>query len=227
MAKENILAFVIILSLLLFPGTGFGFKKIQTTQHIIVIDPGHGGSNQGLVSSGGLKEKIITAKLARKIARDLESRYNILMTRTGDNDISARDRIFIANKNHADLYLSIHLNRSNEPAGFFYYFDPPEHHEYPVSGSKSSWKSQPFIHQAGSKKATNAFLKIFSANKKTSRFYIEGAPVMLLEGATMPAILIEPLSISMLPQYQDEMDNILEEYALLISKSIDLYFQKK
>ena len=43
----------------------------------------------------------------------------------------------------------------------------------------------------------------------------------------MPAILIEPLSISILPHNPDEMNIILDEYAVLIAKSIDLYFEKK
>lgn len=226
MAKEKVLAFVIILSCIIPPGIGFGNKTIQTTQHIIVIDPGHGGTENGLVSSSGIKEKTITLQLAKKIAQQLENRYNVLLTRTQNITIPARERIFLANKNKADLFLSIHLHQSNKPSAFFYYFDPPEFYKRPLHIEDSKWKSHPLLHQAESKKATTSFFSIFSTNKKAIRFFSNGAPILLLEGATMPAILIESLSILTLPQHPDEIENILSEHAALISKSIDLYFKK-
>ena len=102
MAKQNILLLIIITVLMINPGTGFAQKKIKaaikTTQHTIVIDPGHGGTNNGLVTSSGLKEKSIVLKLAKKTAQKLESRYNVFLTRTRDVDIPPRERIFITNK---------------------------------------------------------------------------------------------------------------------------------
>ncbi len=226
MAKEKVLALVIILSCIIPPGIGFGNKTIQTTQRIIVIDPGHGGTENGLVSSSGIKEKTITLQLAKKIAQELETRYNVLLTRTRNFNTSPRERVFLANKNKADLFLSIHLHQSSQASAFFYYFDPPESYKLPPQIKDNTWKSHPLLHQAGSKKATTSFFNIFSTNKKTIRFFSNGAPILLLEGATMPAILIEPLSILTLPQHPDEIKKILDEYALLISKSIDLYFKK-
>ena len=226
MAKQNILLFIIITAVLITPGTGFAQKTIKTTQHIIVIDPGHGGTKNGLVTSSGLKEKTIALTLAKKTAQKLESRYNVFLTRTRDVDIPPRERIFITNKNSADLFLCIHLHNSSEPSGFFYYFDPPELYRQSTLAAKNIWKSQPLLHQSESKQAADSFLNIFSNHKKSNRFFSKGAPIMPLEGATMPAILIEPLSISLLPQHPDEIEKILDEYAQLISKSIDLYFRK-
>ena len=230
MAKQTVLLFVIIAAVLIIPSAGFGKRTIQTTQRIIVIDPGHGGSRKGIVTSGGLQEKNVVLKLALKTAKKLEDRYNVLLTRNADMDMSSRDRIFFANKNSADLFVCIHLNHSARPSGFFYYFSPPKNNNHTTMAWENTWKSQPIIHQSESKKAVDSFLTVFLANKKTGYFFSEGAPIMLLEGATMPAVLIEPLSISLLPQHTDDPDaieNILEEYAILISKSIDLYFQKK
>jgi N-acetylmuramoyl-L-alanine amidase len=230
LAKQNFLLFIIITAILIAPGTGFAQKTnratIKTTQHIIVIDPGHGGAKNGLVAPSGLKEKTITLKLAKKTAQTLENRYNVFLTRTRDVDISPRERIFVTNKNSADLFLCIHLNYSSEPSGFFYYFDSPEPSRQSILAIETTWKSQPLIHQSGSKQAAASFLNIFTAHKKPNRFFSKGAPIMPLEGATMPAILIEPLSILLLPQHPDEIEKILDEYALLISKSIDLYFRK-
>jgi len=226
LAKEKILLLVIILSVLILPVTCFANKSIQTTQPIVVIDPGHGGSQNGLISSSGLEEKTIVLKLAQKTARKLETRYNVLLTRAGDIDMPARERIFTANKNRADLFVSIHLHNSSDPSGFFYYFNPPEPSKHLPFKTNNIWKLHPLLYQSKSKQAVYSFLNIFSLYKKPARFLSKSAPIILLEGADMPAILIEPLSISMLPQHPDEIDKILDEYALLISKSIDFYFKK-
>ncbi|MCP3874671.1 MAG: N-acetylmuramoyl-L-alanine amidase [Desulfobacteraceae bacterium] len=227
MAKEKTLLFVIIIAMIFPLTSGFANKSIQTTQHIIVIDPGHGGTQIGLTSSNGSQEKNITLKLAQKTAQMLETKYNVLLTRISDINISAHERVSMANKNNADLYVSIHLHRSSNPSIFIYYFDPPQRYKQPVFKENSSWKSQSVLHQSGSKKAASFFYSIFTANKKTTHFLSRGAPVRLLEGATMPAVLLEPLSMTTLPQHKDEIENILNEFALLISKSIDLYFIKK
>lgn len=230
MPKQTILLLIIIAAVWITPGTGSAQKSIKatikTTQHIIVIDPGHGGTKNGFVTSSGLKEKTIALMLAQKTAQKLESRYNVFLTRTRDIDIPLRERVFTANKNSADLFICIHLNSSSEPIGFFYYFDLPESIRQSIPIQKNTWKSQPLIHQSESKRAVESFLSIFSAHKKTIHFFTKGVPIMPLEGATMPAILIEPLSIAQIPQHPDEIEKILDEYALLISKSIDLYFKK-
>jgi len=227
LAKENVLLFLIIIAIMITPTTGFCNNTIQTTQHIIVIDPGHGGIETGIVSSGGLTEKTIVLKLAQKTAQQLETRYNVLLTRNQDVDIPFQERIFFTNKNKADLFLSIHLHDSIKPSFFLYYFDLPESYERLTPAGNNTWKSQPLIHQADCKQAVNSFLSIFSADKTAVRFFSKGAPIILLEGATMAAILIEPLSISTLSRHPEEIETILDEYALLISKSIDLYFKKK
>lgn len=226
LAKQTVLVFIITV-LIIMPGTVFSESMIQTTQRIIVIDPGHGGLYNGLVTSGGMEEKNIALKLAQKTAQKLENRYNVILTRTKDINISPQERMFIANNSSADFFLSIHLNNSKEPSCFFYYFDPPESGDGKTTGPDNTWKSQPLFHQPESKQAINSFLSIFSAHKKTDRFFSNGAPIILLEGSTMPAVLIEALSISLLPNSPDEINDILDEYAVLIEKGIDRFFEKK
>ncbi|WP_457552668.1 N-acetylmuramoyl-L-alanine amidase family protein [Desulfobacula sp.] len=226
MAKESVLLFIITV-LIIIPITGFANKTIQTTQRIIVIDPGHGGAGNGLVTSGGIKEKTIVLKLAQKIAQKLETSYNVILTRTQDVAISSKERMFTANKNAGDFFLSLHLNHSKEPACFFYYFEPPEPFKQSIIAPKNTWKSQPLLYQSESRQAVSSFLSIFKAHKKTTYFFSKGAPIILLEGATMPAILIEPLSILALPHQPEDIEPILDELSALIAKSINFYFEKK
>lgn len=93
----------------------------------IVIDPGHGGTGSiggsdgnHAVSVSGVKEKDLTLILANLVKSELEAAaaanghtINIFMTRTGDVNLSLADRAHVARTNHADRFLSIHLNAFN------------------------------------------------------------------------------------------------------------------
>lgn len=84
----------------------------------IVIDPGHGGTNEGAIGIAGIHEKHLTLKLALLLADRLRARYpeaTIILTRETDRFLSLNDRISIANDAEADLFLSLHFNSSMNP----------------------------------------------------------------------------------------------------------------
>jgi N-acetylmuramoyl-L-alanine amidase len=224
LAKQKVLPFAILLIILFVPGIGMGSQKIKTAQHIIVIDPGHGGAEKGLVLSESLQEKTITLSLSQKIAQDLETRYNVYLTRTSDISVPPRDRVCVANQNQADLYISIHLNNERSASALFYYFAPPLAGDAENNSAQIPWKMQAMVFQEKSKLAARSFSDIFTAHKKEITVISSGLPLILLEGAAMPAILIEPLSISELSLKPETIDEMITEYSRLISESIDRYF---
>ena len=78
----------------------------------IVIDPGHGGKDPGARGHRGTEEKDITLKVALKL-RDLLSHQRgirVLMTRERDEFVELEDRAKFANRQEADLFVSIHVN---------------------------------------------------------------------------------------------------------------------
>ena len=89
---------------------------------VIVIDPGHGGSNSGTRSVlDGRLEKEFTLDWARRLAPLLEQEgWQVFLTRTGDVDVSLIDRVMFAEAHHADLFISLHFNSlapEKRPAG--------------------------------------------------------------------------------------------------------------
>ena len=94
----------------------------------IVIDPGHGGSGSiggsdgnHAVSASGVQEKDLTLIFANLVRAELESAatsgghsLNIVMTRTGDTNLSLAARAHVARDNHAHRFLSIHFNAFNK-----------------------------------------------------------------------------------------------------------------
>jgi N-acetylmuramoyl-L-alanine amidase len=80
----------------------------------IVIDPGHGGDDTGAKGAAGTLEKNVTLAIARKLKAALESRLGVrvLLTRDGDQNVAVDQRAAVANNNKADLFLSIHASAS-------------------------------------------------------------------------------------------------------------------
>ncbi len=87
---------------------------------VIVIDPGHGGPDRGS-TAGGAEEKVIALNLSRFVRDELTSEgATVIMTRNDDSFPSLESRPELANRNRADIFISIHANepgqRSNTTA---------------------------------------------------------------------------------------------------------------
>ena len=83
----------------------------------IVIDAGHGGHDSGTIGPDGLEEKDVALGVALRLGHLLRQRLGaeVIYTRQSDNYVSLEERTAIANKAHADLFLSIHANSSSDP----------------------------------------------------------------------------------------------------------------
>ncbi len=81
-------------------------------RRVIAIDPGHGGVDPGAIGRSGVLEKDITLRTARILKRRLErsGRYKVVLTRNRDVFIRLRDRIAIARRHDADLFVSLHAD---------------------------------------------------------------------------------------------------------------------
>jgi N-acetylmuramoyl-L-alanine amidase len=104
----------------------FGLK-VQT----IVIDPGHGGIDPGATGHQGLREKDVVLDIARRLRDKLaqDGNYRVLLTRERDTKVYLKQRVAFARENHADLFISLHINSLPVAAGPVnyvetYYFGP-------------------------------------------------------------------------------------------------------
>jgi N-acetylmuramoyl-L-alanine amidase len=79
---------------------------------IVVLDPGHGGSNTG-TQGAGIHEKQVTLILAQSVAEKLRARgITVELTRTMDRTLTLRQRSTRAVEIPAELFVSIHANAS-------------------------------------------------------------------------------------------------------------------
>jgi N-acetylmuramoyl-L-alanine amidase len=80
----------------------------------VVIDPGHGGSDEG-ASAHGLKEKDLTLDLGQKLAVELQKQgLKTLLTRSEDLYVALTDRVTFANAIPHAIFLSLHCNFSSD-----------------------------------------------------------------------------------------------------------------
>jgi N-acetylmuramoyl-L-alanine amidase len=192
--------------------------KIKTNRKIIVIDPGHGGDDLGITVNSDLYEKTCTLKLAKLTAKLLKDKYTVLLTRENDIHLPVLKRTSFANIKKADIFISLHAKKGTNSNSFIILKS--------FAGKKQlkpesliPWKSEQLKFLEKSRRAA----KILAANFKKkfqTDFHIIDAPAIVLQGARMPAVLIETLSMEELMGETDN-DQIIQNHARAIAKSLE------
>nr|WP_314793258.1 N-acetylmuramoyl-L-alanine amidase [uncultured Campylobacter sp.] len=225
----------------------------STKGKLIVIDPGHGGSDSGAVGNG-LKEKNVVLATSKKLGALLQKRgYKVLYTRSTDVFINLRSRTAFAAKKNADMFISIHANAAPNASsalkmsGVETFFLSPARSERSKNAAALENRGDLEDMNTFSKQTFLNFLnreKIISSNKlaidiqsymlssvKKSFSSRDGgvreAPFWVLVGATMPAVLVEIGYIT----HPDEGKNLgksayQDRIAQGIANGVDAYFQK-
>ncbi len=182
----------------------------------VVIDPGHGGHDQGTEGPHGLLEKDVVLDVAQRLGKLIENRMGaeVIYTRSDDTFVPLHERTAIANEKKADLFLSIHVNSSPSAprvAGVETYY-------LNISGSqdamdvaarenatsdKSVFELADLIQKIA--KADKAEESKEFANRMQTALYafsaknvagsknrgVKSAPFAVLIGANMPSVLVE------------------------------------
>lgn len=101
------------------------YGKSANGNIVVVLDPGHGGSDSG-ANGNGLSEKNLTLKIAQYCKAELETYQgvDVYMTRTSDTYIGLEDRVAYAKSVGADVFVSIHINShsTDAPSGAEVYY---------------------------------------------------------------------------------------------------------
>jgi len=173
-------------------------------KRIVVLDPGHGGHDHGAQGPGGTLEKDIMLKLARMIAVEFKYKYRVVLTRADDYRLNIPDRTAAANHSGADVFISLHTGGSfHHQAGgatVFYYQEREEQalilekdsQEQSNPGTDSAlWTTIQLKHRSTSKILAKSIYEHINGNVNLVATKIQSAPLMVLEGADMPAVLLE------------------------------------
>ena len=105
--------YIVILSLLLIAANLSAFAPPTFAVKTVVIDAGHGGKDPGAIGANKTQEKNVALAVALALGKKINDAYpevRVLYTRSTDVFIPLVDRANFANKNKADLFISIHCN---------------------------------------------------------------------------------------------------------------------
>jgi len=181
----------------------------------VVIDAGHGGHDTGTIGPNGLMEKELVLDVALRLGKLVTEQLGteVIYTRPDDTFIPLEDRTKVANRQKADLFISIHANSSPEPTAtgvetyFFNFNSDRSGLELATRENATSTSSisdlNDLLHKAVLKaklEESRAFAEQVqkslwaSSVRMNSRSRDRGvrqAPFVVLIGATMPSILAE------------------------------------
>jgi N-acetylmuramoyl-L-alanine amidase len=181
----------------------------------VVIDPGHGGHDQGSTGPGGLLEKDLVLDIAQRLGKLIEDRLGseVIYTRDDDTFIPLESRTELANEKKADLFLSIHANSSPYPSvsGIeTYYLNFASTRDAMDIASRENAGSQKSVHDLGDiiekitrhdkaeesrdfagKMQTALYSVAVRSNPSARNRGVKKAPFVVLIGASMPSILVE------------------------------------
>lgn len=192
----------------------------------IVIDAGHGGHDTGTIGPTGLMEKDLCLDVALRLGKIIKQRLpgaDVVFTRPDDSFIPLEERTAIANEAHADLFISIHANSSQDHAARgieTYYLNLKGSPEAMEVAARENAVSQVGIHDledlikkiARNEKIdesrefaediqTSLSQRVQKTGKTVKDRGVRKAPFVVLIGADMPSILTE---ISFLSNPADE-----------------------
>lgn len=179
---------------------------------LIVIDPGHGGLDEGC-SALGVLEKEINLSIARLLKEKLEAlEYRVLLAREEDDYIAKEERVERANAAGADAYISIHQNTWKDGAvsGMETWYDGTD-------PAKDSYRLARLVHS-----------RALGSTGAADREVKEDAALCVTGKTAMPSCLIET---GFLSNTTDRELLVTEEYqekiAAGIAEGIELYFHPK
>jgi N-acetylmuramoyl-L-alanine amidase len=94
---------------------------VNKKEFIIAIDPGHGGRDVGAIGPTGVYEKDIVLALSKRLKQeiDVQSGMRAILTRDTDIYLNLHERIEIARRSNADIFISVHADAypSGSPRG--------------------------------------------------------------------------------------------------------------
>jgi len=188
----------------------------RRAEFAVVIDPGHGGDEEGARGPTGLLEKEVTLDIARRVRGLLggDEGTEVILTREDDRRVALDDRTAIANHARADLFVSIHCNSSPRDSAqgaetYFLSYQATDDDARALAALENNplQIDQGVSGQSGLDLvlwdlAQSAFLKESSDLAETIQDRlndalrvrnrgIKQAPFRVLMGATMPAVLVE------------------------------------
>lgn len=164
----------------------------------IVIDPGHGGDDAGVVGPAGIQEKEVTLAVAQALKPLLEGRIGstIVLTREDDRPLTAEQRVAAVGTDPRTLFISLHGGASfaADAAGPEVFYLPdlidPTIRELPSAERQRAVEARR-NHAAESRRLAQRVAASLAGAADQPARAVRGVPVRVLMAARTPGLLVE------------------------------------
>lgn len=230
-----------VLGFILISGTDAKQAPFESGIPVVVIDPGHGGNDTGAKGPAGTNEKTVTLNLARAIADQLETGCRVVLTRSGDYRLDLSERTAAANQADADIFISLHTggsfigSMSGETVYFYQQFlgsaltaESKTPQSLTDSDLPVNWDQIQAKYRITSQKLATLIQSQLNGVDRPLDTKIQGAPLLVLEGADMPAVAIEIGNLSN-PNEEKALGDteFLTAIARAITRGIEAFLAQK
>lgn len=175
----------------------------------VVLDPGHGGADTGRKAADGMMEKDVALAVALEMERILKRRNDleVVLTRRDDRDLGLVDRTEMANREGADVFISIHCNGWYDASanGIETYFLAPAKSEWDAEVAREEnasveaaedldfilWDLVQSLYIQESATLAESIQSALVAETGLNNRGVKQAGFRVLVGAYMPAVLVE------------------------------------
>jgi len=234
---------VLVAGFFLAAGTVDAIAKkplFEDYKQVIAIDPGHGGDEAGAKGPNGTTEKAVTLSMAQILAAELQRGYKVVLTRTDDNQVDLEMRTALANHHKAALLISIHTGGSfiHSTSGILIYhyqdFDEVSRKRAENPRIREQGPDKPILwnraqdrHLEKSRALAGLIKTRLDGLAMVPQSRVQGAPLLVLQGADMPAIIIE-IGYLTNPTEEKKLNDqrYLTDLALAIHQGIDEFFKQ-
>lgn len=189
-----------VLGSLLILWSGVAASDPPTAVTAVAIDPGHGGKDLGARGGEGVLEKQVCLSVAQRLADIMEPGYKVALTRSDDYNVPLMERTAVANNQKADLFISLHTAASFVQTGsgiHIYTYKPVSDEASKAIAQRIQtdaapvWRQLQLKHLAASELLAESLRQAFEGMSGAPSVSTHKAPLVVLEGADMPAVVIE------------------------------------
>lgn len=173
---------------------------VRQSLSVVVLDPGHGGTDSGARGESGIVEKDVTLSLARAVQAQLERQgFRVVLTRLADESPTIDERAEIANAQRGAVFISLHVSSIGAAGTAMAFYMPAAPASETMRGEAPPlvrWQEAQQAHTAQSRKLAELIQVQLGQKLRGSPEVPQAVAVRQLRSVTSPAVAVELASVA-------------------------------
>ncbi len=221
---------IVFITIFMISLTGGGAVQAQSSKHLVVIDPAHGGTDIGVIGADKVEEKEIALAIALFVQKELakESNLEVVLTRNADKTVSLEERRKNIAKMNPAMVLSLHCNAGfgKKSSGYELYYPGFKNLEStPKEARGAAGNAQETRYLNDAVKLARLVQKNLDVLFPRKNRGLREAGVPLAEGLSVPLLIVE-IGFATNPDEKKKLTSVKSqaEIARALAKSIKAFF---